>query len=152
MQLRKLDGRSWRAAVVRRLPVALMEYAFECFAAILGALLGAFLLIGVFKPGSLFFGLPIGGVRVYAASSLLAAGTIFAGLVCRPANPVLMAVGLRLFGCVLTVYAVAVVWLSGIAAGGIAGLFFILLAALAGFRSLFLRASAEEAHRVARTE
>jgi hypothetical protein len=129
-----------------------MEYAFECFAALLGLLLGAFLLIGVFRPGSLFLALPLIAVRVYAVAALLGAGTVLAGIVARPCNPILMAVGLRLFAVVLVVYGAAVFFIGGVAQAGITALFFTLLALLAWLRSFYLRANAEAAYRTHRGE
>jgi len=136
--------RRWRANVVRRLPVALMVYPFECFMALVGILLGAALLLGAVRPGSLFTLLPTPAVLAYAVSSLLGAGTVLGGLVAKA--PIFMAVGLRLLALLLLVYAVAVVRVSGIETGGVAALFFGGISVLAGFRAFYLRAEAEAAH------
>lgn len=136
--------RRWRATVVRRLPVALMVYPFECFMALLGGLLGLSLLGGSIKPDSLFFVLPAYAVLVYAVSAVLGAATVALGLAKKA--PIFMAVGLRLIALLIGLYGVAVVGYVGWRAGGFAALFFIGISVLAGFRAFYLRAEAEAAH------
>lgn len=120
-----------------------MEYPFECFASILGLLLGITLILGSIRPESLFTLLPPLALLAYAVGSLAGAGTIFAGLVTRHKNPVLMAVGLRLIALLIGLYGVGVIAYSGWAQGGMAAIFFIGIALLAAFRSIYLRTNAE---------
>lgn len=135
-------SRRWRANVVRRLPVALMVYPFECFIALLGLVLGASLLLGSIRPGSLFATLPPVAVAVYAVASVLGSGTVIAGLVHK--IPLIMAVGLRLIAVLMTVYTVALVSTAGWKSAGFAAIFFGGIATLAGFRAFYLRAEADE--------
>lgn len=145
-------GRRWRHGVVRRLPVALMEYPFECFMALIGALMGTALVVGATRPGSLFAVLPTVAVVAYSVAAIAGAVTVTIGLVPRRKNPIPMAIGLRLIAVLLGVYGVAVVGYSGFEAAGFAGIFFVGISALAGFRSMWLRAQAEASLATVRRE
>lgn len=145
-------GRRFRHRVVKRLPVALMEYPFESFMALIGLLLGVALGLGAVRPGSLFALLPGWLVGLYAVAAVAGSGTVLAGLAPRRKNPVPMAVGLRLVAVLLAVYGVALVAVGGFENGGMAATFFLGISALAGFRSMYLRAQAEAALAIHRGE
>lgn len=139
------NGRRWRQRVVRRLPVALMEYPFETFMALLGLLVGAALLFGTIRPGSLFEALPFPAIMTYAVATAAGAGTVLAGLIPARKHPIPMAIGLRLLAALFLAYGGAILYFAGVSVGGMSGFAFVGLSALAGFRSMYLRAQAETA-------
>lgn len=128
--------------MVRRLPVALMEYPFESFTAVLG-LLGAVAVFTAGVPGPMGE-LPAIVIILFGLMLALAGGTLALGL--RRSYRLALPIGLRLLGLTIGTYAVGDVMTGGPAHVPNA-LILIYIAALALSRSLYLRAATEVRHR-----
>lgn len=139
--------RSRRESIAFRLPVAVLEYPFECFTAIGALIMGVALVLGLTRPGSVAALLPAAGVTVWGASLILGGSTILIGLAGRRI-PAVMAAGLRLVSVLFLIYAVSIVYILGFRQAGLSAALFTLIGGLAAFRAFYLRTLAAVEQRI----
>ena len=139
-------SRGWRERIAFRLPSALVEFPFEFFIAAFSVLMGAAIVFGATRPGSIVDLLPWFGVDVWGAGLAMGGLTIAFGLARHLV--IVTSMGLGLLAFLFPVYAIAVVAVAGVSDGLVAGGFCALLGTLSAFRSFYLRALAEVGRRI----
>jgi hypothetical protein len=139
-----------RERLALRLPFAVLEFPFEVFVGVYGLLAALAIVLGGAVPASLDALLPPAVVYLWGCSLGLGGATILYGLHRRFAF--VIAMGLRLVAGALTIFVGAALWFAYSVTIIPSALLILFVAALAGFRSFYLRTNALFAQRISKGE